>query len=69
MKKKYNDRTFHKECFSFYKETLKEKENAICFGRLLNRQVEYLHIKASALNNSYSNVLVEKESFLFIYFY
>lgn len=52
----------------FYKETLKEKENAICFGRLLNRQ-KYLHIKAYTLNNSYSNVLVEKESFLFLSFY
>lgn len=65
MKKKNNDRSFHKECFSFHKETLKEKENAICFGRLLNRQVEHLHIKASTLNISYSNMLVEKESCFF----
>lgn len=52
----------------FYKEALKEKENAICFGRLLSRQVEYLRIKASTLNNSYTNVLVEKESFPFSFF-
>lgn len=55
---------FTKNVF-FYKETLKEKENAICFGRLLSRQVELLRIKASAVNNSYTNVLVEKESFSF----
>lgn len=43
--------SLHKECF--YKETMKEKENAICFGRLINRQVEYSHIKACAKQQLY----------------